>query len=68
VRESVRHKRLMRHKSIPLLKGNGTTAFPFVQNALPRTPGPLSGRVVVLVVKDLPVVRGRLGVLLGHRK
>ncbi len=47
MRESVRHKRLMRHKSIPLLKGNGTTAFPFVQNTHPRTPGPSSGRVVV---------------------
>ncbi len=39
MRESVRHKRLMRHKSIPLLKGNGTTAFPFVQILTPARPG-----------------------------
>jgi len=62
---SVRLKRLMRHKP-PLfeLKGDGTTALQAIHDGLAPRPGWSPVKLCCQVVKELSIVRGRLGALL----
>jgi hypothetical protein len=61
---SVRLKRLMRHKPPFRMEGNGLTAFQVIQDVLPPRPGRCPVKLCCQVVKELSIVRGRLGALL----